>query len=73
MKEGWVRIYSSVEEFKAKIVEDVLKQNGIESHIVEKRDSAIPSLGESNLYTPPGKAEAALAVLKREKLIDDDE
>ncbi len=73
MKEGWVKIYSSVEEFKAKIIEDILKQNGIESHIVEKRDSAIPSLGESTLYTPPEKVEAALAILKEEQLIEEDE
>ncbi|MCB0562949.1 MAG: DUF2007 domain-containing protein [Phaeodactylibacter sp.] len=72
MKEGWVKIYSSVEEFKARIVEDILKQNGIESHILEKRDSAIPSLGESALYTPQEKAEAAMAILKKEQLIEED-
>lgn len=64
MKEGWLKIYSSTELYQVKIAEDILKQNGIESHIVTKPDSAIPSLGEAELYTPPEKAEQALKVLK---------
>ncbi len=73
MKEGWVKIYSSKEVFKARIVEDVLKQNGIESHMVDKPDHAIPSLGEAALYTPPEKAQAAIELLKKEELIEEDE
>lgn len=64
MKEGWVLIYSDSELYQVKIAEDVLKQNGIESHIVNKPDSAIPSIGEAELYAPPEKAEQAVKVLK---------
>lgn len=73
MKEDWVRIYTSTEFFKVKIVEDILKQNGIESHILEKGDSAIPSVGEVNLYAPREKAAQALEVLKKEDLIEVEE
>ncbi len=73
MVEGWVRIYSSTEVFKAKIAEDILKQNGIESHIVSKPDSAIPSLGAADLYAPPEKAEAAIKVLRANKIGLDEE
>ncbi|MCB0571245.1 MAG: DUF2007 domain-containing protein [Phaeodactylibacter sp.] len=70
MKEDWVMIYSSTELFKAKIVEDILKQHGIESHILEKGDSAIPSVGEVTLYTPAEKAEQAIEILKKEELME---
>ena len=52
---SWVKIYSSVEEFKARIVEDILKQMASKPYSRKAR-SAIPSLGESALYTPPGKS-----------------
>ncbi|MDX1665729.1 MAG: DUF2007 domain-containing protein [Saprospiraceae bacterium] len=64
MKEDWVLVYTAKEVYQAKIAEDILKQNGIESHIVNKPDSAIPSIGEAELYTPKEKAEKAAAVLK---------
>lgn len=64
MKEGWVLIYSDNELYQVKIAEDILKQNGIESHIVNKPDSAIPSIGEAELYAPSEKAEAAIKVLR---------
>lgn len=64
MKENWVKIFSAKEVYQAKIAEDILKQNGIESHIVNKPDSVLPSIGTADLYTVPEKAEAAVAVLK---------
>jgi hypothetical protein len=73
MKEDWVMIYASAELYKAKIVEDILKQNGIESHILDKGDSAIPSIGEVKLYTPADKAAQAMEILKKEVLSEMDE
>ncbi len=71
MKEGWVKIYSHTELYQVKIVEDILKQNGIESHIVSKQDSAIPSIGEAELYTLPEKAEAARKVMQENDVISE--
>jgi hypothetical protein len=68
MKEGWVMIYSDSELYQVKIAEDVLKQNGIESHIVSKPDSAIPSIGEAELYAPPEKAERAVKILRENNI-----
>ncbi|MEK7255191.1 MAG: DUF2007 domain-containing protein [Bacteroidota bacterium] len=64
MVENWVKIYSSSDLVQVKIAEDVLKENGIESHIVSKPDSVMPMLGEAELYTLPEKAEAAMKVLE---------
>ena len=64
MKENWILVYTNLDLYQVKIAEDVLKQNGIVSHILEKGDSAIPSLGEVRLYTQPEDAEKARAVLE---------
>ena len=63
MKEGWIKIFSSNTTLEVKLAEDVLKQNGIESHILTKPDSAFPSVGLAELYTLPDNAERARQVL----------
>ena len=68
MKENWVRICRSTDLLQVKLAEDVLKQNGIVSHIVDKPDSAIPSIGEAELYTLPENAEKAKEVLDKAKI-----
>jgi hypothetical protein len=69
MREGWIKIFASSEEYQARIADDVLKQHGIESLVVSKPDSAIPSIGQAELYTPAEKAEEARRILREEKLI----
>lgn len=64
MKEEWVCVFFSAEVLDVKIAEDVLKQNGIVSHIVNKPDSAIPSIGDAELYVPKDEAEAAIKILE---------
>ncbi len=61
-------VYTTNELYQAKIAEDILKQNGIESHIVSKPDSAFPSTGEAELYTVSEKAEEAVKVLQENDL-----
>jgi hypothetical protein len=70
MKEGWMLVFSSPEVLQAKLAEDVLKQNGIESHILSKPDSVIPSIGEAELYTLAERAEEARQVLRDNDLIE---
>jgi len=66
MKEEWVLVYSADAEFKAKIAEDILKQNDIVSHVLSKPDSAYPMIGNADLYSPANQAEAAREVLRKE-------
>lgn len=70
MREGWILVYASSDVFHAKMAEDILKQNGIESHMVSKPDSVLPSIGEAELYTLPERAEQALKVLRDHNMID---
>jgi hypothetical protein len=62
-KENWINIFNSKDLLQAKLAEDVLKQAGIESHIVNAPDSVFPPLGEAKLFTPPEKAETARKIL----------
>ena len=64
MKENWTVVFSASEVYQVKIAEDILKQNGIESHILDKPDSAIPSIGLAKLYVPNAKAANAVQVLQ---------
>lgn len=47
---NWVCIYASAELFKAKIAKDILKEDGIKSVVVDKKDSAYGTFGEIELY-----------------------
>ncbi len=62
---NWTCVYRSVELIEVKLAEDLLKQHAIESHIVIQRDSAIPALGETELYVRKERAEEARRILKK--------
>lgn len=70
MTEGWILIFAAPELYQAKIAEDVLKQNGIISHLVSAPDSVLPVLGEAKLYTTAEHAEQAMQVLRDHNMID---
>ena len=69
MTEGWIKIFTARELFQAKLAEDLLKQNGITSHIVNKPDSVLPFIGNADLYTTPEDAELALKILAENELL----
>lgn len=64
MKEGWEIIFNARDLTQAKLVEDVLKQNGVVSHIISSSDSVIPSIGSVEVYTHPEHAEKAKKIIK---------
>jgi len=63
MKENWIKIFRSVELLQVKLAEDILKQHGIESHILNQSDSAFPGTNYIELYTLPDRAEEAKKIL----------
>lgn len=71
--ENWTKVFSSSEVLQVKLAEDILKQNGIESHILHKPDSALPSIGDAELFTPDDLAEKAIAVLKENDFLVSEE
>lgn len=69
MKEGWIKVFSSTDLLEVKLAEDILKQNDIISHIANKPDSAIPSLGDAQLYIHPDDQDNAVKVLTAADII----
>ncbi len=65
--DDWKRIYSSQFEHKAGIVKAVLKKHGIESVIVNKKDSAY-LFGELELYVNQDDVLKAKNIIIKEEL-----
>jgi hypothetical protein len=69
MLENWTKIYSSFDLMQVKIAEDVLKEYSIESHILNKPDSVMPTIGDAELFVLNENAERALAVLRERDIL----
>jgi putative signal transducing protein len=50
MEKDWVPIYSTDKEYQAHIIKDMLKENGIDSVIFNKQDSAYVTIGNVEIY-----------------------
>lgn len=68
MNSSWVKIYSSSQAHLAEIAKGVLKENGIDSVVLNKKDSAYNMWGEVELYTSEQNAKAAMSIIKQHDL-----
>lgn len=68
MKNNWVKIYSSSQQHLVEIAKGVLKENGIDSVILNKKDSAYNMWGELELYTSEKDALEAASIIKQHDL-----
>lgn len=68
MKEDWVKVLSLRGGRRARIVKSLLKQYGIESHIIKRSDSTFAVTETATLYTPREKADKAISVLRASNL-----
>ena len=50
MEKGWKSVYVSSDEYLVAIAKDLLANNGIESVIINHKDSAYVIWGEAELY-----------------------
>ena len=50
MKKGWQLVYSTGQTHLAEIMKSVLHDQGIETFVVDKRDSSYVALGEIEFY-----------------------
>lgn len=67
MKDNWQKIYSNNLEHKVEIVQAVLKDAGIESVIMNKKDSAY-LFGELELYVQADEVMKARQIINKESL-----
>jgi hypothetical protein len=52
MEKGWVIAYTTNQEYKAGIFREVLSNNGIPAHIINKMDRIYQTFGEIEVYVP---------------------
>ncbi|MCB0704748.1 MAG: DUF2007 domain-containing protein [Saprospiraceae bacterium] len=68
-EKNWELILSDPDPLKVNLAEGILKQNDIISHVVNHSNSALPSIGEIELYAPKAEAEQAKKILKKAEMI----
>ena len=68
MNNNWIKIYSSSQQYLVEIAKGVLQENGIESVILNKKDSAYNMWGEVELYANPQTAQEAMSIIKQHDL-----
>ncbi|TVR77791.1 MAG: DUF2007 domain-containing protein [Saprospirales bacterium] len=73
--EDFTKIYSSNDPVKAKLIQGLLEKNGMEAHILDRKDSAYVMLGEVAVFVPAKDADKALEILDEVdfELDEDDE
>ncbi len=64
MDDGWTKVLSTTELFKAKVLEAKLKENNIECYIMNKQDSAYVMIGAIEIYTKESDVERAKELIE---------
>lgn len=68
MHDNWVKVYASNQSHKISIVSAVLADNDIESHEINKIDSAYNAVGEIELYVATENEVLARFIIKQNEL-----
>lgn len=71
--DGWTHIYTSEDALKVDLLDAMLRDNGITTSIIDKKDQALVMIGKVELYVPTDEAERALNLLKQSDLTRGDE
>ena len=64
MEDNWISIYSADQTWLAEIARQILEENGIESVVINKRDSSYLVFGEVEVYVSQENAEKSKELLK---------
>ena len=65
MEQDWIKILSTTEIYKAKVIEALLKEKDIDCHILNKQDSAYVMIGEIEIYVQQGDKEQVLEIIQQ--------
>ena len=64
LEKGWKQVFLSGQLYKVEIAKDVLENNGIESVIINKKDSSYLAFGSIELYVKEDTEKQAIELLK---------
>jgi hypothetical protein len=68
----WVKVYAANDEVQAELVNATLHAAGIETRVLDKKDSAYVMIGEVHIYVEEGNLEKARKLLIEDERFDDD-
>jgi type III secretory pathway lipoprotein EscJ len=68
MEKGWVKIYTSHDQYRASLVTAVLKDHHIEVVQLNKKDSSYLSFGEIELYIHQEYFDQAIEIIIKNEL-----
>ena len=63
MVEGWMKIYTSTEEYQAEVIKSLLENNGLRPVLLDRKDDEF-RLGNAEVYVAPEEAEKALQIIR---------
>lgn len=64
MNRDWKEVYRTVDSHRAEMARHLLTRNGIDSVIMNKKDSAYPAVGEIGVLVRPEDKDAAKEIIK---------
>lgn len=64
MEKDWIPIYTTASQFQAELIRGMLQENGIESVIINRKDTTYGIFGDISLYVFKDQAEAAGTLLR---------
>jgi hypothetical protein len=64
MEKDWVVIYTTDKPYQAEIAKKVLEGGGIESVVIDKKDSSYTTFGEAELYVNQKDEAKAIELVK---------
>ncbi len=67
MEKNWKKVYFSDDQFKVLIAHDILEENGINSVIMNQKDSSYNNFGDVELYIEEQDEEHAVQLLDQLK------
>lgn len=62
MVEGWIKIYTSSEEYQAALIVELLKNNGLHPVLLDRKDDEF-RIGEAEVYVAPEEAQQAKRII----------
>lgn len=68
MIKGWIKVYSTTEEYQAEIIKSLLFKKGLNPVILDQKGDGF-RLGSVDLFTKPEEAEKAVEIIKANETI----
>ncbi len=67
MEKGWKQVFLSADLYRAEIAKELLENNGINTVILNQKDSTIRSVGNIEVFVHEKNVEKATEILKKLK------